>query len=113
IGGLAYLSSLPDAVPSAANLSFYTDIVREKHLLRRLIQTCTAVVGRVYELEGEVDALLDEVERDALRISEDRVEATSRTIKDLVKRAITTIEAFHQRQGMVTGIATGSPAADT
>src|SRR5437773_6826607 len=107
IGGLAYLSSLPDAVPSAANLSFYTDIVREKHLLRRMIQTCTAVVGRVYEQEGEVDALLDEVERDVLRISEDRVEATSRTIKDLVKRAITTIEEFHQRQGMLTGISTG------
>src|SRR5438034_1090942 len=112
IGGLAYLSSLPDAVPSAANLSFYTDIVREKHLLRRMIQTCTAVVGRVYEQEGEVDALLDEVERDVLRISEDRVEATSRTIKDLVKRAITTIEEFHQRQGMLTGIATGFPDLD-
>jgi replicative DNA helicase len=112
IGGLAYLASLPDAVPSAANLSFYSDIVREKHLLRRMIQTCTAVVGRVYEQEGEVDALLDEVERDVLRISEDRVEATSRTIKDLVKRAITTIEEFHQRQGMLTGIATGFPDMD-
>src|SRR6185437_3058180 len=97
VGGLAYLSSLPDAVPSAANLSYYTDIVREKHLLRRMIQTCTGVVGRVYEHEGEVDALLDEVERDVLRISEERVEATTRTIKDLVKRAITTIEEFHQR----------------
>src|SRR5947207_8852177 len=107
VGGLAYLSSLPDAVPSAANLSFYTDIVREKHLLRRMIQTCTSVVGRVYEHEGEVDALLDEVERDVLRISEERVEASTRTIKDLVKRAITTIEEFHQRQGMLTGLSSG------
>src|SRR5436190_4918704 len=112
VGGLAYLSSLPDAVPSAANLTYYADIVREKHLLRRMIQTCTEVVGRVYEHEGEVDALLDEVERDVLRISEDRVEATSRTIKDLVKRAITTIEEFHQRQGMLTCIATGVPDLD-
>ncbi|HXT41442.1 MAG TPA: replicative DNA helicase [Candidatus Angelobacter sp.] len=112
VGGLAYLSSLPDAVPSAANLSYYTDIVREKHLLRRMIQTCTGVVGRVYEHEGEVDALLDEVERDVLRISEERVEATTRTIKDLVKRAITTIEEFHQRQGMLTGVSTGFPDLD-
>src|SRR6266516_6946188 len=67
VGGLAYLSSLPDAVPSAANLSYYVDIVWEKHLLRRMSQTCTEVVGRVYEHEGEVDALLDEVERDVLR----------------------------------------------
>jgi len=107
VGGLAYLSSLPDAVPSAANLTYYTDIVREKHLLRRMIQTCTGVVGRVYEHEGEVDALLDEVERDVLRISEERVETSTRTIKDLVKHAISTIEEFHQRQGMLTGISTG------
>src|SRR5437660_7784683 len=107
VGGLPYLSSLPDAVPSAANLTYYADIMREKHLLRRLIQTCTSVVGRVYEHEGEVDALLDEVERDVLRISEERVETSTRTIKDLVKRAINTIEEFHQRQGMLTGLSTG------
>src|SRR5213594_4475279 len=106
-GGLAYLASLPDAVPSAANLTYYIDIVREKHLLRRMIQTCTSVVGRVYEQEDEVDALLDEVERDVLRISEERVEASTSSIKDLVHKAINTIEVYHQRQGMLTGIATG------
>jgi replicative DNA helicase len=111
-GGLAYLASLPDAVPSAANLSYYADIVREKHLLRRMIQTCTSVVGRVYEQEGEVDVLLDEVERDVLKISEDRVEASSVNIKDLVRKAITTIEEFHQRQGMLTGLSTGFPDLD-
>src|SRR6266496_4028459 len=107
VGGVAYLAALPDAVPSAANLSYYTDIVREKHLLRRVIQTCTSVVGRVYEHEGEVDALLDEVERDVLRISEERVEATTSSIKELVHKAINTIEVYHQRQGMLTGIGTG------
>jgi len=107
VGGLSYLSSLQDAVPSAANLTYYADIVREKHLLRRMIQTCTGVVGRVYEHQGEVDSLLDEVERDVLRISEERVEASTNTIKDLVHRAINTIEIYHQRQGMLTGIGTG------
>ena len=99
VGGLAYLSSLPDAVPSAANLTYYLEIVREKFILRKMIGTCTDVVARVYEHEGEVDALLDEVERDILRISEARVEASENTIKELVNRAITTIEDFHQRQG--------------
>ena len=112
VGGLAYLLSLPDAVPSAANLSYYADIVREKHLLRRMIQTCTSVVSRVYEHEGEVDALLDEVERDVLHISEERAETDTQTIKELVKKAITTIEDFHQRQGMLTGLATGFPDFD-
>ncbi len=107
VGGLAYLASLPDSVPSAANLSYYADIVREKHLLRRMIQTCTGVVSRVYDYEGEVDALLDDVEREVLHISEERVEGEARTIKDLVKGAISTIEDFHQRKGMLTGLATG------
>jgi len=107
VGGLAYLSSLPDAVPSAANLGYYLGIVREKFILRKMIQTCTEVVGRVYEHEGEVDALLDEVERDILHISEARVESTTNTIKDLVHSAITTIESFHARQGMLTGVGTG------
>jgi len=107
IGGITYLASLADGVPSAANLEYYIEIVREKYLLRRMIQTCTGVVARVYEHEGAVDALLDEVERDVLRIGEERVEANSRTIKDLIHKAINTIEDFHQRQGMLTGIGTG------
>jgi replicative DNA helicase len=107
VGGITYLSVLPDTVPSAANLTYYLDIVREKYLLRKMIHVCTDVVGRVYEFEGEVDALMDEVERDILQISEARVQSQTTTIKDLVKKAISTIEDFHQRQGMLTGIPTG------
>jgi replicative DNA helicase len=50
---------------------------------------------------------MDEVERDILRISESRVQSQTTTIKDLVKRAINTIEDFHQRQGVLTGVGTG------
>jgi replicative DNA helicase len=107
VGGLAYLSSLPDAVPSAANLEYYLDIVLEKYLLRKMIQTCTGIVGRVFDYEGQVDALLDEVERDILRISEERVAGASLTIKELVNKAISKIEEYHQNHGMLTGISTG------
>lgn len=107
VGGIAYLSTLPDMVPSAANLTYYLDIVQEKFLLRRMIRVCTDIVGRVYDYEGEVDALMDEVERDILRISESRVQEATDTIKQLVNNAITTIEQFHARQGQLSGIATG------
>jgi len=107
VGGIAYLSTLPDTVPSAANLAYYLEIVEEKFLLRKMIRVCTEVVGRVYDYEGQVDALMDEVERDILRISESRVQGQSNTIRDLVKRAINTIEDYHQRQGTLTGISTG------
>lgn len=64
IGGLAYLASLPDSVPSAANVDYYVEILREKRTLRRLVATCTEVVSRAYQHQGEVEALLDTVERD-------------------------------------------------
>ncbi len=107
VGGLVYLSTLADGVPSAANLQYYLDIVREKHLLRRLIATCTDVVGRVYEHEGEVDALLDEAERDILQVVETSVDESQIPIRDLVHKAINTIEEYHSRQGALTGIGTG------
>ena len=72
VGGIAYLSQLQDAVPSAANLSYYLDIVREKFLLRNMIATCTDVVGRIYDYEGKVDVLLDEVEHDILQLTKSR-----------------------------------------
>ena len=107
VGGINYLMTLPNTVPSAANLAYYLDIVHERYVLRKMIQTCTGIVSRLYEHEGEVDQLLDEVERDVLRVSEERVEATSNTIKQLVHDAINTVEEFHARQGAFSGIATG------
>ncbi len=107
VGGIAYLSQLQDSVPSAANLSYYLEIVREKFLLRKMIQTCTEVVGRDYDYEGEVDVLMDEVERDVLRISESRVQSNTLGIKQLVHQAIGTIENYFSRSGTLTGLATG------
>ena len=107
VGGYVYLSQLADAVPSAANLGYYLEIIFDKFLLRKMIRVCTEVVGRVYEYEGEVDALMDEVERDVLRISEARVQTNTITMKELVNKAINTVEDYHQRQGTLTGLATG------
>lgn len=107
VGGLSYLSGLMDAAPSAANLTYYLEIVREKHVLRRVLQTCTAAVARVQEHEGGVDELLDEIERDVLKISQDREDKKLRGVKDLVREAIDLIQKFHSRAGQLTGIGTG------
>ena len=107
VGGIAYLSQLQDAVPSAANLSYYLDIVREKYLLRKLIATCSGVVGKVYDYEGNVEELLDEVEKEILRVNESRVQNGVQPINTLVHGAIATIENYHARQGQLGGISTG------
>jgi len=107
VGGIAYLSQLQDAVPSAANLSYYLDHVREKYLLRRLIQTCTGVVGRIYDFEGDVEELLDEVEKDILHVNESREQNEVKDVKKLVNEALVTIEHFFNRKGELSGLATG------
>jgi replicative DNA helicase len=61
IGGPAYLASLEDSVPSAANLTYYLDIVWEKYLLRKMLKVCTGMLQDAYSHEGDVEQLLDEV----------------------------------------------------
>jgi len=107
VGGITYLSQLQDAVPSAANLSYYLEIVKEKYLLRKLIQTCSGVVGRVFDYEGDVEALLDEVEKEILHVNESREQNEVKDVKKLVNDALVTIEHFFNRKGELSGIATG------
>jgi replicative DNA helicase len=65
VGGIPYLNGLQDGVPSAANLSYYLEIIQEKYLLRKMIHTCTDVIGRVYDFDGDVEALSTESKRNA------------------------------------------------
>lgn len=107
IGGIPYLMALQDAVPSAANLSYYLDIVSEKHILRSLIHTCTDTVGRIYDHTGTVDELVDEVERDVFSITERRVQSGSSPIGDSVHGALETIESYSNGRGAPGAILTG------
>lgn len=107
VGGIEYLSTLPDATPSAANLSYYLDIVHEKFLLRQMIKACTEAVCRIYEHEGEVDELLDSVEREVLAVRTFRIGNNVKSIKELVKGAVLDFQTAIERQCLVDGIPTG------
>lgn len=79
VGGITYLSALPDQVPSAANLSYYLDIVLEKHELRSVISTCTEIVSRIYDFEGDIDDLRFAVHSDLATILDSRQSAGETT----------------------------------
>ena len=68
IGGIAYLSELQDKVPSAANLSYWLDIVREKFELRKIVQTCADVTSRIYSYTGNIDDLKFSVQSDLAEV---------------------------------------------
>lgn len=107
VGGIPYLSQIQNCVPSAANLSYYLDSLYEKYLLRKMISVCTEVVGRAYDYSGEVEALMDEVERDILKINTQRQIKDVGIIGDCIQRVTEKIDYFQQNKGKVTGITTG------
>lgn len=107
VGGPSYLTSLTAAVPTSANIVHYAKIVREKSLLRKLINTATQIVSDGYEHHGEVDALLDKAERLIFDITSDKVESRFVSLKEIIKGSIETIDSLYQRKENITGVPTG------
>jgi replicative DNA helicase len=107
VGGAALVTSLFTFVPTAANVQYYLDIVRDKYILREIIAAATESVRRAYEEQDEVNNLLDEVEQRIFAVGEDRFKGQMLTMKDQVMEAIESIEKLYERKGGITGISTG------
>ncbi len=106
-GGAAYLASLAEGVPTAANVVHYARIVKEKATVRRLIETATAIAGRAYEYEGDVESFLREAEQAIFKISEDRIRLSFLSAREAVRGAFRQIERLYERRELVTGVPTG------
>ncbi|PYJ73378.1 MAG: replicative DNA helicase [Verrucomicrobia bacterium] len=107
VGGAAFVTSLFTFVPTAANVQYYIDIVRDKYILRSIIAAATEGVRRAYEEQDEVGNLLDEVEQRIFAVGEDRFKGQMLSMKDQVMEAIESIEKLYERKGGITGISTG------
>jgi replicative DNA helicase len=107
IGGQEFLADLYNFVPTAANASYYIDIVREKDLLRRLISSCNRLSTQCYDQQGEVEPLLDEAEKEIFAITGEHVKTDIVPTKVLVMEAIEQIEKLYETRGSVTGLPTG------
>jgi replicative DNA helicase len=112
IGGAAFITSLFTFVPTAANVTYYLEIVRDKYILRQIIAACTESVRRSFEEQDEVNNLLDEVEQKIFSVGEDRFKGQVLTMKDQVMEAIESIERLYERRGGITGISTGFAELD-
>jgi replicative DNA helicase len=112
IGGASYLASLIDSVPTAANIEYYAKIVKEKAILRKLIQASTEIITQSYEDRGDVEGFLDEAERAIFDISEKRVRPSFYSIREIVKESFTTIERLFKKKELVTGVPSGFKELD-
>ncbi len=113
VGGSAYLASLNDFVPTAANISYYARIVREKSILRHLINAATEVATKGYEGRENVEELLDSAEKVIFDITEQRIKSSFVKIGDMMKDSIKMVEKLFERKTMITGVPTGFKDLDT
>lgn len=112
IGGTAYLASLVDNVPSAANVANYAKIVKEKAILRGLIGSATEIINSCYETGSDVDQVLDKAEHSIFEISENKVKPSFYLMKDIIKESFRAIEDLFTRKELITGVGTGFEKID-
>jgi replicative DNA helicase len=107
IGGSAYLAELTEMIPTAAHVLHHAHIVREKSILRALIQSATTIVAESYEAAGDVDVLLDRAEQIIFEISQRRTSVGFANINSILKGSFKRIEQLYERKELVTGVPTG------
>jgi len=107
VGGASYLSSLVERVPSAANAASYAKIVRDKAVLRHLINGATEIAELGYRGEGNVDEFVDAAEKIVFDVAQKRISKGFAPIKDIVKDSFKAIEQLYEKKELITGVATG------
>ncbi|OGV98094.1 MAG: replicative DNA helicase [Nitrospinae bacterium RIFCSPLOWO2_02_FULL_39_110] len=107
VGGVDYLVSLVESIPTAANIQYHSRIVKEKAILRNLISASTDIQNRCYEDSEDVDELLDHAEKSIFEISENKITPGFININKVVKESFDTIEKLFERKELVTGVPTG------
>ncbi len=107
VGGASYLTHLTAIVPTAANVEHHARIVKEKSLLRSLIQVATQVIQESFDPSGEGGTVLDRAEKLIFDVSQDRIEGKFVRVGDIIRDSIEAIDKLYQRKEHVTGLATG------
>jgi replicative DNA helicase len=107
IGGVSFLTELVNSVPTAANISHYVQIVREKSILRSLIDSSTKIVSMCFGTEGNIAEVVDEAEKLIFEVSDSRHKGSSIQLKEIIKNSIETIDRLYQKKAHVTGVPTG------
>ena len=107
VGGPAYLASLVDAIPTAANVEFHAKIVHEKAIARNLLNASIEIATRCYNDAEDVNSILAEAEQKIFSISEGRVKQGFTPLNEIVKQGFEKIEELSVQKSLVTGAPSG------
>ncbi|HHL39583.1 MAG TPA: replicative DNA helicase [Deltaproteobacteria bacterium] len=107
VGGISYMADVVESTPTAANISYYAKIVKDRALVRRIIASATEIVGRGYEGVESVDDYIDDAERLIFEVSQSKTKKAFFALRDIVKDTFETIEQLYEKKSHITGVATG------
>lgn len=107
VGGAPYLHTLSANVPIAANAGYYAEIVREKAILRRLVDAGTKIVQIGYAGEGQVDDVVDQAQAEVYKITDRRTAEDYAPLSDIMNGVLDEIEAIGNRDAGLYGVPTG------
>jgi replicative DNA helicase len=106
-GGMEYVATLIDVVPTAANVDYHAKIVRDKAVLRRLVEAATGIIQDVYEGRGTAGEVLDNAEHRVFQVAQFRRSEEFSRIKELIWPTMERIEQLQSGAGAVTGVPSG------
>ena len=107
IGGAPYLHTLSANVPIAANAGYYAEIVREKAILRRLVEAGTRIAAIGYAGEGEIDDVVDHAQAEVYKVTDRRATEDYAPLSDIMSGVLDEIEAIGNREAGLYGVPTG------
>lgn len=107
VGGVSYIDEMIDSVPTAANVEYYAQMVKDEAMRRRLIYTSAQIYNESFDDSEDVELLLDKAERAILDIRQENVDRGFVAIKRIIKSSFSAIQELYNRKEHVTGVPSG------
>ncbi len=111
-GGGAYLAELTEVVPIAANVEYYAKIVRDKAVLRRLIERSSDIATLCYQEAMGVDEILESAEASIFELSDQKIKRSFEPVNEILVSTIRRVEELYNRKELITGVPSGFPDLD-
>jgi len=113
VGGVEYLDEMIDSVPTAANVEYYAQMVKDEALRRRLIRSSAKIFNESFDSSEHIQVILDNAEREILDIRQDQVESGFIPLKKTLRNTFDSVQELYNKKEHVTGIPSGFTDLDT
>lgn len=107
VGGIAFINSVSERIETTAHARYWIDIVKEQHLLRRLIRVSGKTIEACYERKNDVGVFVGEVEEEIFKISQDQVTDSAKLIREPLEEVMKMVADYLSKKGTAYGLRTG------